>query len=76
MNSIQQHRKIRSTMMLHGVTQAQIAERENVSENYVTRVVTGRNVGHRIRRAIAKACGVPVTELWPDEEEPDLPAAA
>lgn len=75
MTRTRQYRKIRSVMMLHGVTIKQIAEQENVTENYVSFVVTGRRVGHRIRRAIANACGVQVTELWPDEET-DLPQAA
>ncbi len=76
MTNTAQYRKIRATMMLHGVTQAQIAEKEKVSEGYVTFVVTGRRVGHRIRRAIAEACGVSVSELWPDEEDPEMPVAA
>ncbi len=82
-NPINQHRKIRATMVLHGVTQGQIAAQEKVSEGYVTFVVTGRRVGHRIRAAIARACGVSVTELWPDEkpdeeepDDPEMPAAA
>jgi len=68
MTNTRQYRKIRSTMMLHGVTNQQIAAQERVTENYVTFVITGRRVGYRIRRAIAAACGVAVTELWPDEE--------
>lgn len=76
MTTTDQYRKIRATMMQHGITLKQIAQKEEVTESYVTFVVTGRRVGHRIRRAIAAACGVPVTELWPDEEDPELPAAA
>lgn len=78
MTTTAQYRKIRSTMMLHDVQLKDIAAQEKVTESYVTFVVTGRRVGHRIRRAIAAACGVPVTELWPDEEtdEPKLPEAA
>jgi len=75
MTSTPQYRKIRSTMMLHGVTNQQIAAQENVTESYVTFVITGRRVGRRIRRAIAQACGVAVSELWPDDE-PGLQCAA
>ncbi len=62
-------------MMLHGVTNQEIATQEGVTENYVTFVVTGRRVGYRIRRAIARACGVSVKYLWPDTDD-DLPEAA
>ncbi len=75
MATTNQYRKIRSTMMLHGVSNKQIAEQESVTEKYVCFVVTGRRVGHRIRKAIAAACGVDVTELWPDDES-ELPKAA
>lgn len=75
-----QYRKIRAAMMLHGVTNESIATsvKPTVTPNYVTFVITGRRVGYRIREAIAKACGVAVTEFWPDEdpEEPELPQAA
>lgn len=75
MTNTPQYRKIRSTMMLNGVTNQQIAAQENVTESYVTFVITGRRVGRRIRRAIASACGVSVTYLWPDDES-ELPQAA
>lgn len=68
-----QYRKIRSAMMLKGVTNIGIAEREHVTDNYVTYVLTGRRKGYRIRRAIAEECGVAYEALWPDEEEPEEP---
>ncbi len=76
MTTTKQYRNIRATMMKHGVMLKEIAAQQAVTESYVTFVVTGRRVGHRIRRAIAEACGVPVTELWPDEEDPELRRAA
>ena len=76
MTTSKQYRKIRATMMENGVALKQIAAQESVTESYVTFVVTGRRVGHRIRKAIAAACGVPVTDLWPDEEDADVPEAA
>jgi hypothetical protein len=62
-------------MSAHQVTNRQIAETENISEVYVSYVVNGKRVGRRIRRAIAAACGVSVTYLWPDDES-ELPQAA
>lgn len=79
MKTSAQYRKIRATMMQEGVTLVQIAKQEDVTETYVTYVVTGRRVGRRIRRAIAKACKVAVSYLWPDEtdeHDPELPKAA
>ena len=70
-----QHRKIRSTMMLHDVTCTRIADLEQVTDNYVTFVITGRRKGYRIRRRIAAECGVDYKELWPDDD-PEWPEAA
>lgn len=66
MTSKEQHRHIRSLMVRRGITSRQIAELESVRENYVYMVLAGERTGYRIRRAIAKALGVPVEELWPD----------
>lgn len=70
-----QHRKIRATMMLHGVTHDRVAAIGKVTVNYVTYVVTGRRKGYRIRRIIAAECGVPYEELWTDENDSELEAA-
>jgi hypothetical protein len=71
-----QYRKARSAMAFAGVKNSEIAEIEDVSLTYVTYVLTGRRKGYRIRRAIAKKCGVPYEEIWIDEADPELPAAA
>lgn len=66
MTNTYQYRKIRALMFEHGVTCVKIAEQEQVSDTYVTFVITGRRTGYRIRRAIAAACQVGVADLWPD----------
>jgi hypothetical protein len=66
MTNTSQYRRIRSLMFEHDVTCVKIARQEQVSDTYVTFVVTGRRTGYRIRRAIAAACSVPVEQLWPD----------
>lgn len=67
--------RVRAIMSAHQVTNRQIAETQDVSEVYVSNVVNGKRVGHRIRKAIAAACGVTVSYIWPDDET-ELPRAA
>ena len=71
-------RRVRAAMYERGITNKLIANQESVSEIYVTFVVNGRRKGYRIREAIAKACGLKVKDLWPDEdpEDPEMPEAA
>lgn len=66
MTNTSQYRRIRSLMFEHGVTCVEIAKREQVTDTYVTFVLTGRRTGYRIRRAIAAAVQTPVGVLWPD----------
>ena len=75
MTNTSQYRKIRSLMFEHGITCVRIAELEQVSDTYVTFVITGRRTGYRIRRAIAAACKVGVADLWPDTPSQYLEAA-
>lgn len=70
------NRRPRAAMYLNGITDRTIAEICEVTELYVTLVVTGQRKGYRIREAIASACKVSVNELWPEDADPELPAAA
>lgn len=67
--------RVRAIMSAHKVTNRQIADNQKVTEVYVSNVVNGKRVGHRIRSAIANACGVTVSYIWPDEDS-ELPQAA
>ncbi|MEA5113058.1 MAG: hypothetical protein VB050_03445 [Geobacteraceae bacterium] len=67
--------RIRSVMAARRVTNKKIAKIMDVSVVYVSYVIHRVRKGYRIREAIAKECGVPVSFLWPDEES-DLPQAA
>lgn len=67
--------RVRAIMSAHTVTNRRIAEEQKVTEVYVSNVINGKRVGHRIRKAIADACGVPVSYIWPDDES-ELPKAA
>ncbi|MDH4319920.1 MAG: helix-turn-helix domain-containing protein [Desulfobulbaceae bacterium] len=58
-------RKIRSWIVLAGVTQTAIAESIGVKPSSVNDVIAGRRKTKRIREAIAKAIKMPVSEIWP-----------
>ena len=59
-------RTIKARMALKGLTCSEIAERESVDKSYVSLVVHGRRRGQRIRRTIAAALQVKISDLWPD----------
>ncbi len=45
-----------------------------VSHTAVLNVIKGKSVSMRIKKAIAKAVGSTVEELWPDDDEKDRAA--
>lgn len=57
---------IRAVMEANTVKNVQIAKEEKVTPIYVSNVINGKRTGYRIRRAIARRCGVAVEILWPD----------
>jgi lambda repressor-like predicted transcriptional regulator len=57
--------KIKIEMLKAGVSGAEIARRLKVSRHAVYHVIAGRNRTPRIRKAIARALGMKVEELWP-----------
>ena len=57
--------KIKSEMILAGITQTDIAKDLGVSQPSVNRVIAGIDVSDRIRRAIANAIGIDVKKIWP-----------
>ena len=59
-------KKIKSDLILAGVTQSEIARSLNVAVACVNDVVTGKRKNPRIRAAIAEAINKPVSEIWPD----------
>lgn len=58
------NRKVKSIMMLKGVTSKAIAKQAKVSETWVSLVLNGRGTSARIRRAIADAVDMKVEDLW------------
>jgi lambda repressor-like predicted transcriptional regulator len=59
--------EIKVLLLKKGITQAQIARQERVSIGAVNHVVLGRRKNPRLRKAIARACGVQVEDLWPSQ---------
>ncbi len=58
---------IRVLLLQKGISQVKIARDQKVTEATVSRVISGKRNNPRVRLAIAKACGVPVEGLWPED---------
>jgi lambda repressor-like predicted transcriptional regulator len=58
--------KIRIRMLEKGVSGADIARTMHVDRTAVYHVIAGRSKSPRLRKAIARALGVRVPNLWPN----------
>jgi len=56
---------IRIAMFRAGISQASIARQVGVSPTAVHRIIEGKNVSHRIRKAISDAVGLQLERIWP-----------
>lgn len=65
--------KVKSMMVLKGVSQREICRALHVTPATVSLIVSGKKKSRRVRRAIAKALGVPYNDLW---HEPEYKKAA
>jgi|DewCreStandDraft_3_1066083.scaffolds.fasta_scaffold00874_4 transcriptional regulator with XRE-family HTH domain len=59
--------EIKARLILKGITQAEIARRLKVSRGAISQVISGRERNQRIRKAIARALGLKVSDIWPEE---------
>lgn len=57
-------RKIKALLVLHGITQTEIAARAGLSRCTVTYVVNGHGKSRRVQKAIADALGEDYEKLW------------
>jgi len=57
--------KIKRNLEDAGYSQTQIARDLGVTQPTVSRVIFGRDVSDRIRRAIAAAIGIDIKRIWP-----------
>jgi len=60
-----EHRELRALMCKKGVTNVLIANKTGVSPTWVSLVLCSHKKSHRIRRAIARAVGKRVKDIWP-----------
>lgn len=54
-------------MMERGIRQVDIARRLRVTRGMVSAVLNGHSMSARVRRAIARALGMRVADLWPGD---------
>jgi len=59
--------EIKGSMLMKGVTQAEVAEVLGRDKSRVSDVVNGRSANLEIRTAIAEAIGKEITDVFPDE---------
>jgi len=58
--------RVKALMVQAGIKQVEIAAGEHVSTALVSGVVAGKKRSIRIRKAIAEALGMKVSDLWPN----------
>ena len=59
------NRKVKSLMVLKGITSVSIARKTGVTTTWMSLVLNGHKKSRRIQKAIADALGKKYTELWP-----------
>lgn len=59
--------RVKSLMVLKGVQQVDICRKLHVTPATVSLIVSGKKTSARVRLAIAKALGMRVEELWPND---------
>ena len=57
--------EIRIAMIRAGVSQAELARRNNVKPIMINRIIMGLSVSDRVMRSIAEAIGIDVKRIWP-----------
>lgn len=60
--------EVKSKMVLHKISQAEIAEQLCITPGTVSAVVNGHRKSRRVQKAIADALGVEFESLWTDAE--------
>ena len=59
---------IKARLLEAGIKQVDIARQIGVDPSAVSAIIAGRKRSRRVREAIARALGVKIQELWPEEE--------
>ena len=59
--------EIKAQLVLHGISQTEIARRAgNVSRGHVGRVITRQSISAPVEKQIARAVGLPLSKVFPD----------
>lgn len=61
--------KIKIELLKRGTSGAEIGRKLGVSRHAVYHVIAGRNKTPKIRKAIARALDMGVSDLWPNSEK-------
>lgn len=62
------YKKIRKLLIDEDLTGAKVARRIGVHRSAINRTIKGERKSYRIRKAIANALHLKVTDLWPEKE--------
>lgn len=63
----QKNNEIKALLVRKGIRQVDIARKLNVTRGTVSAVLNGLRESNRVRRTIARALGLKVSDLWPRE---------
>jgi len=58
--------RVKAALVLNGIKQIEIARRLHLTAGTVSAVIAGKRQSARIQRAIARALGTTIEELWPN----------
>jgi transcriptional regulator with XRE-family HTH domain len=63
-------RYVSALLIMHGINQAELAEKIGVSQPFLSMIINGRRIGAKekgklARQVIAESLGVAVEDLWP-----------
>ena len=61
--------EINSQLALRGIRKTDIARKERCTSQLVSMVVSRKRKNPKVRRAISKSIGFPVTVVFPDERQ-------
>lgn len=66
------NRYVKALLVLYGIKQETLAKELGVSDAFLSEIISGKRrackkTGKHIRQGIAKALGIPISDLWPEE---------
>jgi Ner family transcriptional regulator len=62
--------RLKQKLKKHGISQFDIARQLGLTRQAVNHVVLGRRKSQRVRKAIAEALGLQISDIWPDKKTP------